>query len=388
MKPSRFWSAVAAAAIAFAGAGFALVSASSSAVPGGASQGSDAQTKNSSGWPYADNLDEVTAAGEVYHVRYEDQHIRLVEVAAFPGVRTAMHGDPYASVVAIDAPLPKVEDKLMDPNSPLNGQSSQQAPPPMGLQFPIGRTEAPMAPHALANTDNFPLHYFKIEFKRLDGDDYATHWKTWYPWMLDPLKPWVNINPKDPALGAPVSKEYPFAAATESYISAPNNHYVRYQDDHVVFLEVCFRPTERENVHGHAYPSVFAHDMGQAPKVSGPVLPPVNPPIVVTDAQNLAGIGHAGAGGDWKLDPKGTNGQGGGNCAPPTGMKWPSCNTMGPQWPHAASDTSDVPTHFYRIQFKRIDGDGIKTHWREWYPWMANLAVQYKDKQAAAKSGN
>jgi hypothetical protein len=354
--------------------------------PGGFGKSAGPQTKNPGAWPYADSYDEVVAAGEVYHVRYEDQHIRLVEVGVFPGVHTSMRGDPYASVIAIDSPAPKLENVVLDPNSKLNGQGSEQAPPPQGLQYPIGRTEAPRAPHAVTNSDTFPLHYFKIEFKRIDGDDYPTHWKTWYPWMLDPLKAVANIDPKDPALGAPVSDVYPFAPATESYISAPNNHYVRYQDDHIVFLEVCFRPGERENVHGHAYPSVFARDIGGSPKVSGPTPAPTTPPIQVTE--NLPGLGHAGAGGDWKIDPNGINGQGGGNCAAPAGMKWPSCATMGPQWPHAASDTNAYPTHFYRIQFKRIDGDGIKTHWREWYPWMANLAVQYKNKADVAHPGN
>ena len=328
-------------------------------------QTSAATTKTDSAWPYAAHYDEVKAAGEVYHVRYEDQHIRLVEVAGFPGVHTAMHGDPYPAIIAIDAPMPKLENTVLDPKSPLNGQSSQQAPPPKGLEYPIGRSEAPMAPHSFTNADNFPLHYFKIEFKRIDGDDYPAHWKIWYPWMLNPIKPFANVDPRDPALGAPVSKEYPFAAATESYISAPNNHFVRYQDDH---------------------PSVFARDIGPSAATSGPTQPSATPPIVVSNAQNAPGIGHAGAGGDWKLDPNGTNGQGGGTCAAPTGMKWPNCSTMGPQWPHAASDTNAYPTHFYRIQFKRIDGDGIKAHWREWYPWMATLAVQYKDKTGS--SGN
>jgi len=345
-----------------------------------------AQTKNPGAWPYADAYDEVAAAGETYRVRYEDEHIRLVEVGIVPGAQTSMHGDPYASIIAIDAPSPKIKNTALDPDSKMNGQSSQQAPPPQGLQYPIGRSEAPIAPHEVTNSDTFPLHYFKIEFKRVDGDDFATHWKSWYPWMLDPLRPWVNVDPRDPALGAPVSKEYPFAASTESFIAAPNNHYVRYEDDHVVFLEVCFRPGERENLHGHAYPSVFARDIGQSPAVSGPVPPSKNPPV--QPAENLPGIGHAGAGGDWKLEPNGVNGQGGGNCAAPAGMKWPNCSTMGPQWPHAASDIAPYPSHFYRIQFKRIDGNGIRTHWREWYPWMANLAVQYKDKAAAAKSGN
>lgn len=348
-----------------------------------------AEQTNNPPWPYANSYDEVTAAGEAYHVRYEDPHIRLVEVGVFPGAHTKMHGDPYASVIAIDSPSPKIENKLMDPNSRMNGQGDGEAPPPEGLHYPIGKTEAPLAPHAVSNSDNFPLHYFKIEFKRIDGDDYPTYWKTWYPWMLDPIKPWDNIDPKDPALGAPVSKIFPFAPAVESYIAAPNNHYVRYQDDHVVFLEVVVRPMERENIHGHAYPSVFARDNGASPKVSGRTPPPSTPPIVVT--VNMPGIGHVGAGGDWKFDPSGINGQGGGNCAPPEGMKWPSCSTMGPQWPHAVGDTNDYPApHFYRMQFRRIDGDGIKTHWKEWYPWMANLAVQYKNKNktGAGESGN
>ena len=51
---------------------------------------------------------------------------------------------------------------------------------------------------------------------------------------------------------------------------------------------------------------------------------------------------------------------------------------MGPQWPHAASTVNAFPSHFYRIQFKRMDGDALKTRWQEWYPWMTNLAVAQK----------
>jgi hypothetical protein len=336
------------------------------------------QTKNPA-WPYADGYDEVTAAGEFYKVRYEDQHIRLVEVGVFPGAHTPMHGDPYPSVIARDAADAKVMTVYLDPNSPQNGQGAGSAPPPKGLNYPVGMTEAPLAPHELINKDSFPLHYYKVEFKRIDGDDFKDNWKTWYPWMLDPLKPVANIDPRDPKLGPPVSKVYPFAAATESYIAAPNNHFVRYQDEHVVFLEVVFRPGERENIHGHESPSVFARDLGTAPAVSGPTAVPNPPPQ--QPATNVPGF-NAGAGGNWELDPKGINGQGGGSCAPPAGMKQPSCATMGPQWPHAASDVNPYPTHFYRIQFKRVDGDGIKIHWREWYPEMAQQAGNAKGKAA------
>src|SRR5216683_2182962 len=59
-------------------------------------------TKNPGAWPYADAYDSVTAAGEIHHIRYEDEHIRLIEVAYFPGVHGNMHGHPYASVFAYD----------------------------------------------------------------------------------------------------------------------------------------------------------------------------------------------------------------------------------------------------------------------------------------------
>ena len=43
---------------------------------------------------------------------------------------------------------------------------------------------APQAPHALHNGGAAPLHYYRIEYKRIDGDGFAANWKKWYPWML------------------------------------------------------------------------------------------------------------------------------------------------------------------------------------------------------------
>jgi len=76
--------------------------------------------------------------------------------------------------------------------------------------------------------------------------------------------------------------------------------------------------------------------------------------------------------GDIKLDANSPqNDMGGKTAPPPAGAQWPTCNTGAPQAPHKAFNGHDYPTHFYRIEFKRLDGDGIKTHWKEWYPWMA-----------------
>jgi hypothetical protein len=45
------------------------------------------------------------------------------------------------------------------------------------------QTMAPQAPPALHNSGSLPLHYHRIEFRRLDGDDFQSHWQQWHRWM-------------------------------------------------------------------------------------------------------------------------------------------------------------------------------------------------------------
>jgi len=317
--------------------------------------------KQAAARPRPDATDAVTAAPNDYKLRYEDQHVRLVEVVVRPGETENMHTDPYALVIASDAVAPS---KLTDTApAPVAGQG----PAPKGMEFPTCATMGPQPAHAMTNNDTFPLHYYRVEFKRIDGEAYKTHWQTWYPWMLDPIKPVRDVAP--PADAKPFSAAFPFPIAYDSYIAAPNNHYMRYQDDHVRFLEVTFRAGERENLHGHPYPSVFAHDIG------GPAIPTANADGALPEPglhRNPDGTPLHSSVGDIKLDPDSPlNGQGGGRGPAPAGMEWPTCNTMAPQAPHKAYNGNPYPTHFYRIEFRRLDGEGIKTHWKEWYPWMA-----------------
>ena len=51
-------------------------------------------------------------------------------------------------------------------------------------------------------------------------------------------------------------------------------------------------------------------------------------------------------------------------------MSAPTCTTLPPQAPHTIRNNSPIPLHYYRIEFKRVDGDDFPSHWREWYPWM------------------
>jgi hypothetical protein len=56
-----------------------------------------------------------------------------------------MHGHPWASVFAVDAPVPKAYNVSLDPeNRPIVGRG----PAPEGMQFPTCQTMNPQAPHA------------------------------------------------------------------------------------------------------------------------------------------------------------------------------------------------------------------------------------------------
>jgi len=302
-------------------------------------------------WPYPDEYDSAVGASEVHHIRYIDSHVRFVEVAYFPGVHGQMHGHPWASVFAVDAPVPKAYNVSLDPeNRPIVGRS----PAPQGMQFPTCQTMNPQAPHAETNQDTWPHHFYRLEFMRLDGKGIEDHWKEWFPRLLDPVMPMKNAKP---AADAPkFSDQWPYPIAYDSYKAAPNNYKLLYEDDHVRLIEVSVRPGETENMAGDPYPSVIANDDMAATTSEDHPLDPNSP---LTEK----GAGHGPA---------------------PQGLEAPTCSTMGPLAPHAVHNTGTVPIHFYRIEFKRIDGDGLKTHWREWYPWMAKITDQYHEHPYAS----
>lgn len=304
-------------------------------------------------WPYLPSLDAVQAASKNHRVRYEDEHVRFLEVTIRPGETENMHGHRYPSVFAFDnADAGKGSNVFQNPNDPLNNdgfKNGGKGLAPVGLQYPTCITLEPEAPHSWANTDTYPSHFYRLEFKRIDGDGIKTNWKTWYPWMLEPLRSVKDLVP-GPALGKPFSKDWPYPLAYESVKAAPNNHYLRYEDDHVRLIEVVIRPGQTENMHGHQFPSVFASDSPTPPKGGNVFLNPSDP---LNYDDKKAGQGPA-----------------------PAGALYPTCRTFGPEALHAVHNDDTYPAHFYRIEFKRIDGEGIKTHWKQWYPWMTQTETR------------
>src|SRR5262249_39865600 len=233
-----------------------------------------------------------------------------------------------------------LKDEHLDADGPFSGKGWGQGPAPAGLQFPRCTTAPPESPHKPMNNDAVPAHFYRIEFRRLDGDELQAHWKDWYPWMLRSPR----LVPTGEKQGPKLSESWPYPAAYDSVVAAPNNYLLLFEDGHVRLLEATVRPGETTPMHGHPYPAVLAFN--------------ATVPTAVTQKQ---------------LDLKSPlNGQGAGQGPAPSvmGMKVPTCTTMATQAPRAIHNASVTPLHYYRIEFKRIDGEEFRTNWQKWYPWM------------------
>jgi len=122
---------------------------------------------------------------------------------------------------------------------------------------------------------------------------------------------------------------WPYPDSLDSTTAAPKQHRVVYEDDRIRLLEVTILAGEKEPLHGHKYPSVFAFDSVQ------PLLhdhTPDGKPVTIN-----RGLLH---------------------------NDFPACLSMGPQAPHSAQDDDTFPQHFYRLEFKKMYGKDIENvHW-------------------------
>jgi hypothetical protein len=284
----------------------------------------------------AASLDATAAPRE--KVLFENQHIRFVEVTRWPGEKGAVAAEPYAAVIAVDAAWPSITEQPLAANESFGSRGM----PPSQQAYPWCQAHTPLTAREVTVTGEFPQHFYRFEYKRIDGEKFTANWKSWYPWMLHtpPMKKDLGTTPQP---GAPYSRQWPFPLAYNAVQAAPANHYVRYEDAHIQLVEVVVRPGETENMHGHPYSSVYSNDgagptdpvpAGQVNKTLVPDTPP----------------------------PWGEKGQA------VSGSSFPSCLAAVPEGPHHVYNPKDVPEHFYRLHFLRIDGEDIRTRWREWYP--------------------
>jgi hypothetical protein len=274
------------------------------AAVGGSLAQAETGRPNSWGYDYPRAYDAEIAAPEVHRVRYEDSHIQFMEVSNPPGYHMQMHGHPYPSVFArmsggVTATGLAPNERYLDPKSMRNGQGWRSAAPPEGAAFPTCTAADPQAPHLPVNTSDTPLHFYRVEFKRIDNDDPG-------------------------AMTARYSKR---AAERVLYESAAAR-----------LVEVTIPAGGASPRRDHTLAGVLAFDTEAA-----------------FDAADAA------------------LGKGPGRSPPPVGMVAPRCITLAADQLAPVSNPTDNPLHFYRIDFKRIDGPGLKDHWRAWYPFMLKM---------------
>jgi hypothetical protein len=137
-------------------------------------QATATQQSPSSLWHWPDSMDSVNAAPKNHKVLFENDHVRLLEVIVQPGETENMHGHKYPSVFMMDAPQPRTQNKnLEEGGGPQPG--NRPAPPPRNEggpgAYPTCRAmTTPQSPHQVTNADTFPQHFYRMEFKKIDGD--------------------------------------------------------------------------------------------------------------------------------------------------------------------------------------------------------------------------
>jgi len=135
---------------------------------------------------------------------------------------------------------------------------------------------------------------------------------------------WAQTQTQSPILKWPLS--------LEAVHAAPTVHHVLFENDSVRLLEVTVQPGQTEPRHWHMYPSVFAINGVQAALSDHTAAGETNRPRQYEEA-------------DWSQ---------------------PQCRTMPVQAPHQVTDTDSFPVHFYRLEFKKMDGKSIETNWAQY----------------------
>jgi hypothetical protein len=102
---------------------------------------------------------------KIHKVLFENDHLRLLEVTIHSGEKEPMHGHKYPSVFAYDAPQPSLENEVLE------GKKSQVPRTPADTDFPSCRTMGVQAPHSVKITDSFQQHFYRLELKKMDGND-------------------------------------------------------------------------------------------------------------------------------------------------------------------------------------------------------------------------
>ncbi len=111
-------------------------------------------------WRWGDELDAVNAAPVSHRVVFENEHVRVLEVAVPAGTTEPEHTHKWPSVMITDRRA-RIRYRIGDE---VSFTSPDPLPPPGELK---GAWIGPEGPHAIENIDTIDSHALRIEFKNL-----------------------------------------------------------------------------------------------------------------------------------------------------------------------------------------------------------------------------
>jgi hypothetical protein len=112
------------------------------------------------GWPWADELDALRAAGEFHRLIFENERVRVLEVRIGPGKKVPVHTHRWPSVVYTQSWSDFVrrdgEGNVTFDSRRAGGQSA----------MPEAQWLGPLPPHSVENVGTQEIRLFSVELKQ------------------------------------------------------------------------------------------------------------------------------------------------------------------------------------------------------------------------------
>ena len=112
-------------------------------------------------WSWPASMDAVITSQDTDKVLFETYDIRFVEVTIPPNQKQQMGGTLWPAALLFFEPQPLGVETAYD------GKTTQVDHKFQAGKFPTAIRQGPQPPHAFENKDTFPVHYYRVEFKKI-----------------------------------------------------------------------------------------------------------------------------------------------------------------------------------------------------------------------------
>jgi hypothetical protein len=113
-------------------------------------------------WTWPASMDAVITSQETDKVLFETYDLRFVEVTIPPNQKQAVGETLWPAALLFFEPQPKGVETSQDGKAVPVERKFESA------KFPMAIRTGPLPPHSFENKDNFPAHYYRVEFKKVN----------------------------------------------------------------------------------------------------------------------------------------------------------------------------------------------------------------------------